>query len=223
MPTKRVQYLPTVREVADLPSPSAFEAGTGFYVQENETIYATNGSAWLPAAASGLVGPQGPQGSQGVQGVQGAPGVDAPQFRGLAYRITSGTISFTGVSAGDYINSGLTGTIDTAVGVGTGDPGSGKLGLERTASGSAFCYVVATADVGAGSPKRLGVKIAVNGVPINASECNASVTATAIAKLHSMYLVELNQGDEVTMWFANYTGTSAITVERARMVLFGVR
>jgi hypothetical protein len=208
MTTKRVTYLPTVREVADLPSPSAFEVGVGIYVQENETIYATDGSAWSPVAASGLVGP---------------PGLDAPQFRGLAYRTSSGTINFTGVTVGDFISSGLTGTLDAAVSVDVDAAGSNKFGLKRTGTGTAWCHVIATADVAGSSNKRIGIQLAVNGVPVAESECNITITPTTIGKLHSMYLFELDEDDEVTMWFANKSNQNTITIERARMTLIGVR
>ena len=214
MATKRVTYLPTVREVADLPSPSAFEVGVGIYVQENETIYATDGIAWSPVAASGLVGPPG---------APGAPGLDAPQFRGLAYRTSSGTISFTGVTVGDFISSGLTGTLDAAVSVDVGAAGSNKFGLKRTGTGTAWCHVIATADVAGSSNKRIAIQLALNGVPVAESECNITITPTTIGKLHSMYLFELDEDDEVTMWFANKSNQNTITIERARMTLIGVR
>jgi hypothetical protein len=215
--TKRVSYLPTVREVADLPSPSAFEVGVGIYVQADELIYATDGVAWSPAAASGIVGPPG------APGAPGAPGVDAPQFRGLAYRTSSGMISFTGVTVGDFISSGLTGTLDAAVSVGTDAAGTNKFGLKRTASGKLWCHVIGTADTAAAANKRVGIQLALNGVPIPESECNVTITATGIGKLHSMYLFELDEDDEVTMWFANKTNQQTVTIERARMTLIGVR
>jgi hypothetical protein len=95
-------------------------------------------------------------------------------------------------------------------------------GIRRTDPGPQMAYVIATADVTAGSPKLLAIKLALNGVPINATECNASVTNQVVAKLHSMWLLELNEDDVVSVWFANYTSSAAITVARARMVVFGV-
>ncbi len=155
-------------------------------------------------------------------GQVGPAGPPANQFRGALYRTTSGTIDFTGVTPGVFINSGLTGTLDADSDVGTIAADAGVFGIKRSDAGTQWAYVVATADVGASQNKRLGVKLAVNGVPINATECNATVTNQTIAKLHTMYLLELDQDDVVSMWFANYTTSGTITVERARMVLFGV-
>jgi hypothetical protein len=158
-------------------------------------------------------------------GIQGPPGPSGPAgtpFRGVAYRTASGTIDFTGVTVGDFISSGLTGTLDAAVSVGVDAAGTNKFGLKRTASDSAWCQVIATADVAGSSNKRIAIQLALNGVPIAESECNITITPTTIGKLHTMYVFELDEDDEVTVWFANKTNQQTITIERARIVLVGV-
>jgi hypothetical protein len=158
-------------------------------------------------------------------GIQGPPGPSGPAgtpFRGVAYRTASGTISFTGVTPGDFISSGLTGTLDSAVSVGTDAAGTNKFGLKKTTPGTLWCHVIGTADTAAAANKRVGIQLALNGVPIPESECNVTITATAIGKLHSMYLFELSENDEVSVWFANKTNQQTITIERARIVLVGV-
>jgi hypothetical protein len=82
--------------------------------------------------------------------------------------------------------------------------------------------VIATADVAGSSNKRIAVQLALNGVPIAESECNITITPTTIGKLHTMYVFELDEDDEVTVWFANKTNQQTITIERARIVLVGV-
>lgn len=161
----------------------------------------------------GAVGPIGPVGPAGPP---------ANQFRGTLYRTTSSTISFTGVTPGVFINSGITGTLEPTMAIGLEAAAAGVFGLKRTDAGSQPCYVVATADVSASTPKLLAIKLALNGTPIDATECNASVTNQAVAKLHSMFLLNLTQNDVVSVWFANYTNSAAITVARARMVVIGV-
>jgi hypothetical protein len=59
-------------------------------------------------------------------------------------------------------------------------------------------------------------------VPIATSECDITITPTTIGKLHTMYLFNLDEDDEVTVWFANKSNQQAITIERARMTLAGV-
>jgi hypothetical protein len=155
-------------------------------------------------------------------GAVGPAGPPANQFRGALYRTTSGTIDFTGITPGVFINSGLTGTLEGTTDVGTAAGASGVFGIRRTDPGPQMTYVIATADVTASAPKTLGIKLALNGTPIDATECNASVTNQVVAKLHSMWLLELDEDDVVSVWFANKTSSASITVERARMVLFGV-
>ena len=212
MTTKRLRYLPSVGQYSDLPAPSAFELGTAFYVRDTGLFYETDGTDWV--LLEGQEGPAGPAGPAGA---------DAPQFRGVAYRTTTGSIDFSGVATGTFINSGLDGTLDSASPVGTSLSTAGSFGLKRTASGSSWAYVVATADMSPTNKTRFGIKLALNGTPIDATECNATVSNNDVGKLHSMYLMELEQNDEVTVYFANYTDTSSADVERARIVWFGLR
>lgn len=46
MTKKRVQYIPVVASVSDLPAPTAFESGVLFYVRAERKFYVTDGSAW---------------------------------------------------------------------------------------------------------------------------------------------------------------------------------
>ena len=158
-------------------------------------------------------------------GVQGPPGPSGPSgvpFRGLTTRVDSGTINFSAVTIGEFVNSGLTGTLNANVSVDAVTAGVDKFGLKRTGSGLAWCHVIATADVAGASTKRIAIRLALNGVPITESECNITITPTTIGKLHTMFIFELGEGDEVTVWFANKTNQQAAVIERARMTLFGI-
>lgn len=155
-------------------------------------------------------------------GAVGPAGPPANQFRGAVYRTTSGTIDFTGITPGVFINSGLTGTLEATTAVGTAAGAAGVFGIRRTDPGPQMAYIIATADVTASQPKTLGIKLALNGVVIDATECNASVTNQVVAKLHSMWLLELDEDDVISVWFANKTSSAVITIERARMVVIGV-
>jgi len=161
-------------------------------------------------------------GAPGPLGPAGPAGPPANQFRGTLYRTISSTLDFTGVTPGEFINSGLTGTLDSTTAIDTAAAPAGTFGIKRTASGTQPTYVVATADVSAGTNKLLAIKLAVNGNIIDATECNASVTNQTVAKLHTMFILNLAQNDIVSVWFANYTSQQQITIARARMVMFGI-
>jgi hypothetical protein len=171
------------------------------------------GESVVTVAGVGLQGPPGPPGPSGPAGVP---------FRGVAFRTSSGVVNFSGVTVGEFIESGLTGTLDAAVSVDAVAAGAGTFGLKRTAAGKQFCHVIATADVAGSSNKRIAIQLAVNGVPVPESECNITITPTTIGKLHSMYVFELDENDEVTVFFANKTNQQAVTIERARITLVGV-
>jgi hypothetical protein len=159
---------------------------------------------------------------QGPAGPAGPAGPLAAAFRGLAFRTTTGSVDFTGVTIGDYINIGLTGTLDASASVDVAAAGVNKFGLKRTAEGTAWCHVIATADTAGASTKRVSIQLAVNGVPVPESQCDITITPTTIGKLHTMYLFELDEDDEVTVFIANKTNQQAVNIERARITLFGV-
>jgi hypothetical protein len=198
------------------------------------SIVRVDGEPVVTVVSIGRRGPQGPQGEPGEPGPQGdtgpagqagpvgPQGEPPPPFRGLVYRTGSGQVSFGGVTIGDFVSSGLTGTLDASVSVDCDSAGVGKFGIRRTAAGRGWCHVIGTADVAGSSNKRIAIQLALNGAPIPASECNITITPTTIGKLHSMYIFELDEGDEVTMWFANKTNQQTITIERARMTLTGL-
>lgn len=154
-------------------------------------------------------------------GQVGPAGPPANQFRGVVYRTTSGTINFAGVTLGNYIDSGLTGTLDASSDVGTVATTVG-FGIERTDAGAQWCHVIGTADVAASSNKQLGIRLALNGASISATECRTNVTNQSLGKLHTMWILQMTQGDEVTLQFANYTTQGTITIERARMTVVGI-
>lgn len=154
-------------------------------------------------------------------GQVGPAGPPANQFRGALARTTSGTINFAGVTLGNYIDSGLTGTLDTTSDVGTAATTVG-FGIERTDPGAQWAHVIGTADVGASSNKLLGIRLALNGTTIPGSECRVNVTNQTLGKLHTMWIIQMTQGDEVTLHFANYSSQNSITMERARMTVVGI-
>jgi len=155
-------------------------------------------------------------------GVQGPAGPGGVPFRGVAFRTSSGEVDFAGVTIGEFIESGLTGTLDAAASVDAVAAGAGKFGLKRTRVGTQFCQVIATADTAGASTKRVSIQLAVNGVLVPESQCDITITPTTIGKLHTMYLFELDEDDEVTVFIANKTNQQAVNIERARITLFGV-
>ena len=137
------------------------------------------------------------------------------RFQAFVYRATSGTITIG--TAGTYVDIPFTGTLgDVSVG---GEPVDSKLGIRNVSQKKYLVRVQATFDAAAtGAGAQMGLRLMLNGAPIDGAECRASTTAAGvIAKLHSFALLYVGPSDEVTMQAANITNTNNITFERGRI------
>jgi hypothetical protein len=137
--------------------------------------------------------------------------------RGQVSRQTTGTITLT--TQGVYVAAGLTPTFDTSVAVGTEIATTNIFGVKKTAPGKHFMRVYASTDAKAGNNQMLGIKIALNGTPIDESECRAFTGSNdQEAKLVTSWIIEMNEGDEVSLFMANHSGTTNIAFQRGRVI-----
>ena len=137
------------------------------------------------------------------------------RFQGFVYRATSGTITIN--TTGTYVDIPFTGTLsDVSVKTATV---TNKLGLKNVSRKKYLVRVQATFDAAAtGAGAQMGLRLLLNGQPMDGAECRASTTAAGvIAKLHSFALVYVEPGDEITMQAANHTNTNNITFQRGRI------
>jgi len=66
----------------------------------------------------------------------------------------------------------------------------------------------------------LGLRMAVNGTTIPATECRANQASAGVeAKLVTKWILELAPDDEVALYVANHTGAQNITLKRGRIVV----
>jgi hypothetical protein len=150
----------------------------------------------------------------------GEIGPGAP-IRGQVSRQTTGTISIT--TAGTYVSTGLTATFDSSVADGMALGTTDTFAVKKTAPGKHFIRVYGSMDARAGNNKTLGVKLALNGTPINESECRAFTGSSAQeAKLVTSWIIEMDEGDEVALFAANISDTVDIDLQRARIVAAAV-
>jgi hypothetical protein len=166
--------------------------------------------------------PQGDTGPAGAQGVQGDPGPAGADGDGTAYygqvsRITSGTVS--GVTQGVYQSTGLIGTLDSevyGVSLGTTD----TLAVKNTSGETVLFKIYASADVASGNNHALGIKLALNGTPVDNTE-HQSPTGTGssnFAKLVTSWMIELSPNDEVALYITDHTSSGTLTVQRCKIV-----
>jgi len=137
--------------------------------------------------------------------------------RGQVSRLASYQIP--SAAQGVYRAIGATGTLDTASAnglvLGTTDP----MGLRNSNGSTVLLRVSGSVEATAGNNNTLAMKLAVNGVVIDATETR-SVHASGgqDAKLTTTWMVSLPANGEVSMQLANLSASADIIVTRARLV-----
>ena len=162
--------------------------------------------------ATGLAGPQGPQGPAGADAVGTA-------YFGQVSRTTSGSVDI--ITSGTYTQFGFNGTFDSVNSYGL-TPGQNSRFCIVNSSGQTTQYrIYGSADVSVGNNYTLGIKLALNGVPIDETECRAPSGGGSanFAKLVTSWIVSVPDNGEISLLVANHTDTTDLTVQRARLVL----
>ena len=143
-------------------------------------------------------------------------------MRGLLVRQTTGTVVIT--TAGVYEPINLASTLDTDVSfnmVASGAPN--VTGLKNDTDQTRTVVFIATYDGKAGNNHAIGLKLALNGVPIDASECTSFAGGGGqFGKAVTQYMMRVAPGDEVTMWGANLDTTTNISIARLKLLAHAI-
>ena len=148
--------------------------------------------------------------------------IDGVATRGQCSKITEGTIDIT--TQGVYVSTGLTATLDAGTAYGMVLGTTDAFGLKNDSGATKLFRVYGSIDATDGNNSTLGVKLAKNGTAIDESECRAFTgSGSQEAKLVTSWMVELDDGDEVSLLIANFSGTSDLSFKRGRIVADEVR
>lgn len=148
--------------------------------------------------------------------------IDGVAIRGQCSKMTDGTIDIT--TQGTYVTTGLTATLDSDTAYGMVLGTTDAFGLKNDSGSTKLFRVYGSIDATDGNNSTLGVKLAKNGTAIDNSECRAFTGSGAQeAKLVTSWMVELDDGDEVSLLIANHSNTTDITLKRGRVVAVEVR
>lgn len=144
-------------------------------------------------------------------------------MRGLIFRQATVTVPIA--AAGVYVPIDAAGTVDTDVTFNMEASGSANVtGLKNTTGQERIMVVIATYDGKGGNNNAIGLKLALNGVLIDGSECRTFAGANGqVGKTMTQWIIKLGAGDEVTMWAANIDATTNLTIERYKMIAHAVR
>ena len=150
-------------------------------------------------------------------GPAGPSGAAAIMARGQCSKMTDGTIDIT--IQGTYVSTGLTATLDTDTAYGMVLGTDDTFGLKNDSGGTKLFRIYGSIDATDGNNNTLGVKLAKNGTAIDETECRAFTGSGAQeAKLVTSWMVELDDGDEISLMIANHSNTTDIILKRGRIV-----
>jgi hypothetical protein len=143
-------------------------------------------------------------------------------MRGLLWRQTTTTVTIT--TAGVYVPINAAGTLDSDVAFNMEASGSPNVsGLKNTTGQTRTVVIIATYDGKGGNNQAIGLKLALNNVPIDGSECRSFGGSTGrVGKTLTQWIMKLEPDNEVTMWAANIDGTTNLTIDRYKMLAHAV-
>jgi hypothetical protein len=154
------------------------------------------------------IGPTGPVGPSGAA------------HYGQIVRTTSGTVTIG--ETGTFQTTGLTATLDAdnseGISLGTTD----EFAIKNTSGKTIRYRVFASMDCSTATTQAVGIKLALNGVPIDESDCRAWALEDRTAKLVTNWIVEMEDDDEVSLFVANITSDDDINFIRGRILASSV-
>jgi hypothetical protein len=156
--------------------------------------------------------------SKDIQNALRQLNIAIPQpMRGFLSRQTSGTVAIT--TAGVYVPINLASTLDPDVSFNMVLSGAPNVtGLKNDTDQTRTLMFIATYDGKGGNNHAIGLKLALNNVPIDNSECSSFAGGGGqFGKAMTQYMMRVAPGDEVTMWAANLDATTNLNIIRLKL------
>jgi hypothetical protein len=143
-------------------------------------------------------------------------------MRGLLTRQTSGTVTIT--TAGVYVPINLASNLDADVTFNMAISSAPNVtGLKNTTTQTRTVVFIATYDGKGGNNQAIGLKLALNGVAIDGSECSSFAgSAGQFGKAMTQYMIKLEPNDEVTMLAANLDATTNLNIARLKLLAHAI-
>jgi len=143
-------------------------------------------------------------------------------MRGLVTRQTTGTVVIT--TAGTYEPINLASTLETDVSFNLALSGAPNVtGLKNITDQTRTMVFIATYDGKAGNNNAIGLKLALNNEPIDASECTSFAGGGGqFGKAMTQYMLRMAPNDEVTMWAANIDDTTDLEIARLKLLAHAI-
>jgi hypothetical protein len=142
-------------------------------------------------------------------------------MRAVLWNQTGGTVAVT--TAGVYYPINLAGTLDPDATFNMVAGTDNVTGVKNNTNQARTVVFIASYDGAAGFASGIGLKLALNGTPIDATECNSFASSIGlVGKTMTQFIIRMEPDDEVSMWAANLSSTTDITVERFKLLAHAV-
>ena len=142
-------------------------------------------------------------------------------MRGMLWNQTGTTVTIT--TAGVYVPINLAGTLDVD---GTFNTVAGTVnasGLKNDTDQARTIMFIGSYDGWAGNNNAIGLKLALNGVPIDATECRSfSGAGSRAGKTFTQWIQRVEPGDEISLWVANIDGTTNLRLDRYKLLAHAI-
>lgn len=142
-------------------------------------------------------------------------------MRAVLWRQTTGTVTIT--TAGTYYPINLSGSMDTDASFNMQSGLVNATGVINTTDQARTVVFIATYDGKCGNNNAMGLKLALNGTPIDATECRSFGGSTGqVGKTMTQWIERVEPGDEVSMWAANIDTTDDLVIDRFKLLAHAV-
>ena len=143
------------------------------------------------------------------------------QTRGAIYRQVLGTVTID--SANTYVPMDLVPTMDDSFLNMSLPINHNVTGLKNTGSETRLFVVIATYDGKGGNNHAIGLKLALNGVQLDETECTSfGGSSGQFAKTMTQWMLYLDPGDEVSMYAANKDTSDNLSIARLKMIAYSI-
>jgi hypothetical protein len=191
---------------SDLPREVYLDSGKVLSFEPSPDI-----NRFLNIGPTGAVGPTGPSGPEGDSG---------SAYYGQVGKQGQSTITIG--ATGTYQSTGITATLDTLANSGISLGTNDEFAIKNTSGDTRVFKIIASMDCLTATDAAIGIKLALNGTPIDDTDCRGWAVEDYTAKLVTTWLLELEEDDEVALFVANHTGTANVTFLRGRIVASSV-
>lgn len=142
-------------------------------------------------------------------------------MRAVLWNQTGGTVTVS--AAGTYYPINIAGTLDPDATFNMTAGTTNVSGLVNDTNQARTIVFIATYDGKCGNNNAMGLKLALNGTPIDATECRSFAgSADQVGKTMTQWIERVEPGDEVAMWAANIDTTDDLVIERFKFLAHAV-